>query len=178
MGGEIWVTVWVRFCEETPFRAVIVYVWLWPSQANGTESAPVGPEYVLKAPAPSIDRVTWVALGADHDTEIVVGLEQLTVLGVLNDWIETCAAAVVAVVVAVLVDVDVVGVVEFELPLLVSKMMSSTMMMTASTPATTKRIVRWRWLSSSGPPASGGPPPGGRGGGMYCVPSPAATVAS
>jgi hypothetical protein len=44
VGGEIWVTVCVRLCDDTELRAVMVYVWLCPSQANGTESAPVGPE--------------------------------------------------------------------------------------------------------------------------------------
>jgi hypothetical protein len=111
---------------------------------------------------------------------MVVALEQVTVLGVLNDWIDTPATVVVAVVVAVLVDVDVdvEELVEFEPPLLVSKMMSSTMMMTARIPATQKRMSRCRRPSSSGPSAPGGPPPGPRGGGMYSVWSPARIVSS
>ena len=90
----------------------------------------------MNAPAPSIDSVTWLASGADQDTEIVVALEHITVLGVLNDWIETPGTAVVAVVVAVLVDVDVEVLVEFDPPLLVRRMTSRTTMMTARMPAT------------------------------------------
>jgi len=47
VGGEIWVTVDDRLCCDVASLAVIVYVWVCPSHANGTESAPVGPEYVL-----------------------------------------------------------------------------------------------------------------------------------
>src|SRR5260370_3410610 len=92
-----------------------------------------------------MERTTWVVLVVDHEMPIVVGPEQFTVVGTLNELMDAALLS---------------------LPPEVTSRTISTMMITAATtPATMSQFRRrLRACSSSyppGPPRVGARPPGG-----------------